>query len=194
MSARASARGNGGHDVFVFPSLFEGFGLVLLEAMAMGLPMITTAHTAGPDLLEDGKEGFIVPIRSAEAIAEKLTWLSAHRETGRREWASGQSSSGQLLHLGRLRSALVGQVARACQDMPHRLIKADERSVSLTTLQAAFPSALSRRTPRSGSRVRLLPNEDIGESNGPYGSYLILLVFEGSLAEVGASRVSRRRC
>ena len=37
------------HDVFVFPSLFEGFGLVLLEAMAMGLPVITTAHTAGPE-------------------------------------------------------------------------------------------------------------------------------------------------
>ena len=63
------------HDVFVFPSLFEGFGLVLLEAMAMGLPVITTPHTAGPDLLEEGSEGFIVPIRSAQAIAEKLTLL-----------------------------------------------------------------------------------------------------------------------
>lgn len=66
-----------GHDVFVFPSLFEGFGLVLLEAMAMGLPIITTPHTAGPDLIENGREGFIVPIRNAEAIAEKLELLHA---------------------------------------------------------------------------------------------------------------------
>ncbi|MEO6569756.1 MAG: glycosyltransferase family 4 protein, partial [Opitutaceae bacterium] len=63
------------HDVFVFPSLFEGFGLVLLEAMAMGLPIITTAHTAGPDLIRDGVEGFIVPIRSGAAIAERLEKL-----------------------------------------------------------------------------------------------------------------------
>lgn len=69
------------HDVFVFPSLFEGFGLVLLEAMAMGLPVITTAHTAGPDLLEDGVEGFIVPIRDAAALAAKLELL--HREPAR---------------------------------------------------------------------------------------------------------------
>jgi starch synthase len=63
------------HDVFVFPSLFEGFGLVLLEAMAMGLPIITTPNTAGPDLITDGVEGFIVPIRSPEAIAIKLDLL-----------------------------------------------------------------------------------------------------------------------
>jgi alpha-maltose-1-phosphate synthase len=71
------------HDVFVFPSLFEGFGLVLLEAMAMGLPIITTAHTAGPDLIRDGVEGFIVPIRSSTAIAERLELL--HRDPVRRE-------------------------------------------------------------------------------------------------------------
>ncbi len=71
------------HDVFVFPSLFEGFGLVLLEAMAVGLPIITTPNTAGPDLITDGDEGFIVPIRSAEAIAEKLLFL--HGDRGRAE-------------------------------------------------------------------------------------------------------------
>jgi glycosyltransferase involved in cell wall biosynthesis len=68
------------HDVFLFPSLFEGFGLVLLEAMAMGLPIITTAHTAGPDLIDDGSEGFIVPIRSSEAIAAKLDLLAREPE------------------------------------------------------------------------------------------------------------------
>jgi glycosyltransferase involved in cell wall biosynthesis len=71
------------NDVFVFPSLFEGFGLVLLEAMAAGLPLITTEHTAGPDLITDGREGFIVPIRSAEAIASKLDWFSADRDRAR---------------------------------------------------------------------------------------------------------------
>ncbi len=68
-------------DVLVFPSLFEGFGLVILEAMSRGLPVITTAHTAGPDLIEDGRDGFLVPIRSAAAIAEKLETL--HREPAR---------------------------------------------------------------------------------------------------------------
>lgn len=65
----------GRQDVLVFPSLFEGFGLVLLEAMSRGVTVITTAHTAGPDILEDGVDGFLVPIRSAAAIAEKLEWL-----------------------------------------------------------------------------------------------------------------------
>ena len=62
-------------DVLVFPSLFEGFGLVIAEALSRGLPVITTAHTAGPDLLDDGVDGFLVPIRSASAIAEKLELL-----------------------------------------------------------------------------------------------------------------------
>lgn len=63
------------HDVLVFPSLFEGYGLVISEAMSQGLPVITTQNTAGPDLVTHGRDGFIVPIRSSEAIAEKLELL-----------------------------------------------------------------------------------------------------------------------
>jgi glycosyltransferase involved in cell wall biosynthesis len=63
------------HDVLVLPSLHEGFGLVIGEAMAQGLVVIATPHTAAPDLIDDGVDGFIVPIRSAEAIAEKLELL-----------------------------------------------------------------------------------------------------------------------
>jgi glycosyltransferase involved in cell wall biosynthesis len=61
-------------SVLVFPSLVEGFGLVLTEAMACGIPVITTPNTAGPNLITDGVEGFIVPIRDIEALKEKLEW------------------------------------------------------------------------------------------------------------------------
>lgn len=63
------------HDVLVLPSLHEGFGLVIGEAMAQGLLVIATPHSAAPDLIDDGMDGFIVPIRSAEAIGEKLELL-----------------------------------------------------------------------------------------------------------------------
>ena len=67
------------HDVLVFPSLHEGFGLVIAEAMAQGLVVITTPHTAGPDLIADNVDGFIVPIRSAAAIEERLVRLMTDR-------------------------------------------------------------------------------------------------------------------
>ena len=60
------------HDVLVLPSLFEGFGLVILEAMSRGVPVIATPHTAGRDLISDGIDGYLVPIASSTAIAEKL--------------------------------------------------------------------------------------------------------------------------
>lgn len=63
------------HHVMVFPSLCEGFGLVILEAMAQGVPVITTTNTGGPDVIEDGVDGFIVPIRDPEAIAARLVRL-----------------------------------------------------------------------------------------------------------------------
>jgi glycosyltransferase involved in cell wall biosynthesis len=68
------------HDVLVLPSLFEGFGLVILEAMAQGIPVITTSHTAGPDIIENEVDGFIVPIRSANAIADKLDLVAGDRD------------------------------------------------------------------------------------------------------------------
>jgi glycosyltransferase involved in cell wall biosynthesis len=86
------------HDVLVLPSLHEGFGLVIPEAMAQGLVVITTPHTAGPDLIAEGVDGFIAPIRSAEAIEEKLELLimdrnlladmklAARRKAGMRPW------------------------------------------------------------------------------------------------------------
>jgi alpha-maltose-1-phosphate synthase len=70
----------GRHDVMVFPSLFEGLSLVLLEALSQGVPVITTAHSGASDFLSDEDDGFIVPIRDAGAIAEKLELLAEDRD------------------------------------------------------------------------------------------------------------------
>lgn len=57
-------------DCLVFPSFFEGFGLVILEAMAAGLPVITTEATAGPDIIEHAKDGFIIHPGDKQALSQ----------------------------------------------------------------------------------------------------------------------------
>jgi glycosyltransferase involved in cell wall biosynthesis len=62
-------------SVLVLPSIEDGFGQVIVQAMACGVPVIATTNTGGPDVITDGKDGFIVPIRDAGAIAERLEYL-----------------------------------------------------------------------------------------------------------------------
>ena len=65
-------------DVYVLPSIVEGFPLTALEAMASGLPVIVSEHTFGSDVITDGIDGYIVPIRDSEAIADRLRYLYDH--------------------------------------------------------------------------------------------------------------------
>ena len=81
-------------DVLVLPSIVEGRALVQQEALRNGLPLIVTANAGGEDLIDEGKTGFLVPIRSAESIAEKMVWFLDHpadiepmREAARRKAA-----------------------------------------------------------------------------------------------------------
>jgi glycosyltransferase involved in cell wall biosynthesis len=82
-------------DVFLFPTIEDGFGVVLAQAQAAGLPIITTPNGAGGDLVRSDADGWIVPIRDAEAITERLQWCDAHRDAlGRMaEAGSGQVRS-----------------------------------------------------------------------------------------------------
>jgi len=63
-------------DVLVLPSIVEGRALVQLEAMACGLPVIATPHTGAQDLIDEGSNGYTVPIRQPEKIAEKIIYLA----------------------------------------------------------------------------------------------------------------------
>jgi glycosyltransferase involved in cell wall biosynthesis len=59
-------------DVFVLPSLEDGFAVTVAEALACGLPVITTPNTGAADFVTRGQNGEIVPIRDAQAIAEAI--------------------------------------------------------------------------------------------------------------------------
>lgn len=61
--------------VFVLPSIEDGFGMVMGEALSCGCPVIATNHTGAEDLYEDGKEGFIVPVRSVALLKDRLQLL-----------------------------------------------------------------------------------------------------------------------
>jgi glycosyltransferase involved in cell wall biosynthesis len=67
-------------DVFVFPTIEDGFGMVLTQAQAAGLPVIATDHCAAPDLVHDGVTGWIVPARAPEMLAGRLRWCHEHRD------------------------------------------------------------------------------------------------------------------
>ena len=62
-------------DVFVLNSIEDGFGMVIPQAMACGLPVITTKNTGGSEIIEDEKDGFIIPIRSKEVLKKKIFYL-----------------------------------------------------------------------------------------------------------------------
>ncbi len=87
----------GASHVLVLPSVEDGFGLVMNQAMACGCPVIASTNTGGEDLFTDGEQGFIVPARDATALADRLQRLVDEPELQRR-FAQGALS--QVNHFG----------------------------------------------------------------------------------------------
>lgn len=67
-------------DVFVFPSFFEGYALVIVEAMACGLPVITTTSTIGPEVITNYEEGFCIEAGDDDALLKSLCFFADHPE------------------------------------------------------------------------------------------------------------------
>ena len=63
-------------DILLMPSVREGFGLAVAEAMACGLPMVASNCSAIPELIDDGKGGFLCPVGDVAAFAEKINFLA----------------------------------------------------------------------------------------------------------------------
>jgi glycosyltransferase involved in cell wall biosynthesis len=67
-------------DIFVFPTIQDGYAAVLAQAKASGLPIIATTNCAGPDLITPDEDGWVVPIRDPQAIIERLRQADASRD------------------------------------------------------------------------------------------------------------------
>ena len=65
-------------SVLVFPTLCDGFGMVVPEALAHGVPVITTSNAGAADLVTHGRSGFLVPPGDTEALAERMQWCVDH--------------------------------------------------------------------------------------------------------------------
>jgi len=84
-------------SVFVLPSIEEGLAMVIGEAMACGCPVVASTNTGASELINDGVEGFIVPIRSPEVIADRLQQLADQPELCER---MGRAALARIQQLG----------------------------------------------------------------------------------------------
>ena len=102
-------------DVFVFPSLFEGFGLVITEAMSQGTPVITTERTAGLDIIDHGVNGWLIEAGSTTAIRESIENIllkpDSIKEAGIAAMAKAEERSWEIY--GNKLAAAVGMINRS---------------------------------------------------------------------------------
>ena len=112
-------------DVFVFPSVAEGFGHVLLESMASGVPIISTNRTAAPDLIRQGEEGFVVESGNSLELAQAIEQFL--REPGRvRAMGEAARRRAAAFHWPRFRSEVTKVVGRILRQQPANAKKLEQ--------------------------------------------------------------------
>jgi glycosyltransferase involved in cell wall biosynthesis len=95
-------------DIFILPSLEDGLALTVVEALACGLPVITTPNTGASDLVKPGVNGEIVPIRDPQAIAEAVfKWSEKILAPG---WQPRVLVDANLLSFGHFEREFIGQL------------------------------------------------------------------------------------
>ena len=102
-------------SVFCLASIEEGLAMVQVQAMACGLPVICTTNTGGADLVREGRDGFILPIRDVDAIKEKILYFYENPEAARQ---MGESARRRV------------QAGFSWSDYGHKMIAAYEKILS----------------------------------------------------------------
>jgi glycosyltransferase involved in cell wall biosynthesis len=97
-------------DIFILPSLEDGFALTVTEALACGLPVITTPNTGASDLIQSGVNGEVVPIRDPQAIADAvLKWADRILAPG---WQPRVGANAELLSFEHFEREFLEQLRR----------------------------------------------------------------------------------
>jgi colanic acid/amylovoran biosynthesis glycosyltransferase len=100
-------------DILLAPSVTarsgdqEGIPNVLKEAMAMGLPVVSTLHSGIPELIQDRVSGFLVPERDVDALAEKLKYLIEHQEMWSEMGSAGRKQVEENYDINKLNDRLI---------------------------------------------------------------------------------------
>jgi colanic acid/amylovoran biosynthesis glycosyltransferase len=100
-------------DILLAPSVTggdgnqEGIPVVLMEALAQGIPVIATRHSGIPELVRDGEAGFLVPERDPDALAEKLEYLIEHPERWSGMGRKGRGHVEEHFNIDKLNDRLV---------------------------------------------------------------------------------------
>jgi glycosyltransferase involved in cell wall biosynthesis len=100
-------------DVFVVPSLCESFPLVVLEAMAAGLPVVATRSGGIPECVEEGKTGILVERGDVPALAEAMLEVLANRDLRRAMGEAGRRRTMGVLSFDRMTAELRGHYQEA---------------------------------------------------------------------------------
>lgn len=89
-------------DILLFPTVREGFGLAATEAMACGLPVVATDCSSLPELIDNGKGGFLCPIGDVAAFAEKINFLAENPKLRREMGGYNRAKVEKMFTLDRM--------------------------------------------------------------------------------------------
>lgn len=97
-------------DIFILPSLEDGLALTVVEALACGLPVITTPNTGASEMIQSGQNGEVVPIRDPQAIADAVCkWAGRILAPG---WQPKSQVNAELLTLEHFERVFIGQLTQ----------------------------------------------------------------------------------
>ena len=114
-------------DLFVFPSHAEAFGLVLIEAMAAGLPIVTSNCDGVLDVVEDGVNAFMLDPTDVDGIAEKIVLLAQDLQLRRRFSTASLELARKRFDLNRMADEIEQLYSRLIQKRNSRVSTGGQR-------------------------------------------------------------------
>jgi glycosyltransferase involved in cell wall biosynthesis len=105
-------------EIFVFPSVMEGLGTALLDAMALRKPVVATRAGGIPEVVQDGITGLLVPPQDSEALANAIQYLLQHPQQARVFGDAGRKRVEQHFTADRMATQTLSVYQRLCNELP----------------------------------------------------------------------------